>query len=48
MTDRTNSSLWGIFCARENCNTPTVSEGILEKSYIDFNFNTFLNNETDA
>jgi hypothetical protein len=48
MTDRTNSSLWGISCARENCNTPAVSESILEKSSIEFNFTTFLNNETNV
>ena len=48
MADRTNSSNWIIFCERENCNTPAVGESIRQKSYIDFNFSTFLHDETDA
>jgi hypothetical protein len=48
ITDQTNSSSWGIHCGRKNCNTPAVSASIREKSYIDFNFPTFLNNEIDT
>jgi hypothetical protein len=48
MTDQTNFSIWDILCGRPNCNTPAVSDSIRRKSYIHFNFTTFLNNETDV
>jgi hypothetical protein len=46
ITDRTNSSTWAIFCGRKNCNTPAIGDSIRKKSYIDFDFTKFLNNET--
>jgi hypothetical protein len=46
MADRTYSATWLITCGRESCNTPTNGDKIREKSYIDFDFNKFLNNET--
>jgi len=46
MIDRTYSATWLIICGRENCNTPINGDKIREKSYIDFDFNKFLNNET--
>ncbi len=46
MTDRTNSSTWGIICGRPSCNTPAIGDGIRKKSYIYFNFTKFLNNKT--
>lgn len=46
MTDRSYSTTWMINCGRENCNTQAISGRIREKSYIDFNFNKFLNNES--
>lgn len=46
MTDRTHSNSWVIACGRNNCNLPSISESILEKSHIHFDFNKFLNNQT--
>jgi len=46
MTDRTYSTSWVIICKYENCNTPAIGDSIREKSYIHFDFNKFLNNET--
>ena len=42
MTSRTETSSWGILCARQNCNRPAIGSAIQQKTLISFNYSAFI------